>query len=367
MQMLNRIVRILTGSVFIFSGLVKLNDPQGTAIKMKEYFEIFASDFSSIFHVLIPYVLPLAVFVCVLEVMLGWALIFKYRMKLTLTVLMALIVYFGFLTFYSAYFNKVTDCGCFGDAIPLNPWESFWKDVVLGIMGLFMIFNYKKADRDESANWDKFMLALMIINVFIAYYAIEHLPYVDFRAYKVGANISESMKPSAPFIYEYTMEKDGKIYKFKDYPSDTSYHFQKMELLNPEAEPKITDYSVWNDDGDYTEESLQGVKLFIVMNDIRKSHLEYMGEISNLIGAVKADATSWILTASPEQEVENVRHEYQLAIPYYFADDTVLKAMIRSNPGLILISNGTILGKWHYNDIPTAEEVEKLIRKNSQK
>ena len=131
MNFLDKIVRWFVGLLFIFSGLVKLNDPMGTAIKMEEYFEVFSSDIWSVFHYFVPYAMHFGLLVVILEVLLGVALLINYRMKLTSWVLLLLIVFFTFLTFYSAYFNKVTDCGCFGDAIPLTPWQSFGKDIVL--------------------------------------------------------------------------------------------------------------------------------------------------------------------------------------------------------------------------------------------
>ena len=135
MKILDWIVRFLVGGLFIFSGLVKLNDPVGTQIKLEEYFEVFSSDIAGFFHVFIPFALPIAMILVVLEVVIGFAILLNQRMNITMWITLVLIVFFTFLTFYSAYFNKVTDCGCFGDAIPLTPWESFTKDVIL----LFMI------------------------------------------------------------------------------------------------------------------------------------------------------------------------------------------------------------------------------------
>ena len=132
MKVANKIIRGFVGSLFIFSGLVKLNDPMGTAIKLEEYFEVFASDISSVFHYLVPYSLSIGLFVVILEVLLGVAVLINYRMELTAWIILVLIVFFTFLTFYSAAFNKVTDCGCFGDAIPLNPWQSFFQGYYLG-------------------------------------------------------------------------------------------------------------------------------------------------------------------------------------------------------------------------------------------
>ena len=139
----NSFSRYFVGCLFIFSGLIKLNDPVGTKIKMEEYFEVFAEDFGSFFHYLIPYALEIGLIIVVLEIVLGVAVLIYYKMEWTTKVLLALMVFFTFLTFYSAYFNKVTDCGCFGDAIKLTPWESFIKDLVLMVFVLHL-FWYRK-------------------------------------------------------------------------------------------------------------------------------------------------------------------------------------------------------------------------------
>src|SRR5215510_13266329 len=142
-KFLDAFSRYFVGGLFIFSGLIKLNDPIGTQIKLEEYFEVFADDFGSFFLLFKPIALELGMFLIVLELVLGVAVLIAYRMNLTTKVLLVLMIFFTFLTFYSAYFNKVTDCGCFGDAIKLTPWESFYKDVILMVF-VMHLFWYRK-------------------------------------------------------------------------------------------------------------------------------------------------------------------------------------------------------------------------------
>ncbi|NJN28366.1 MAG: DoxX family membrane protein [Cyclobacteriaceae bacterium] len=363
MNVVDKIIKWFVGLLFIFSGLVKLNDPMGTAIKMEEYFEVFATDISSLFHYLIPYSLPVGLFVLVLEVLLGVAVLINYKMRITSVVLLLLIVFFTFLTFYSAAFNKVTDCGCFGDAIPLNPWQSFYKDILLLVFSLYIYIRRTKFKAIyRTAVGSTLLLVVLLFSGMLAYYAIEHLPPIDFRPYKIGADIQKSMQPSEDFVYEYIMEKDGKLHTFTRYPTDTSYQFVEMVLLNPEAQPKITDYSVWNDEGDYTEETFEGAKLLILINDVKTTRHKTLDQIKHLVDEIKGDVHTIVLTSSDEASYENFRHEYQLALPYYFADGTVIKTMIRANPGLILMKHGVVLGKWHNSDIPDKEEIINLIR-----
>jgi len=362
MTWLDRGVRWFVGCLFIFSGLVKLNDPMGTAIKMEEYFEVFANDISPIFHYLVPFALSVGLFVVILEVLLGVAVLINYRMNLTSWVLLLLIVFFTFLTFYSAAFNKVTDCGCFGDAIPLNPWQSFFKDIILLVLTIFIFIRRKSYKSIFSQKVGNISLSIvLLINIYIAYYAIEHLPPIDFRPYNVGADIRASMLPSEDFIYTYIMEKDGEVFEFEKYPTDTSYKFVEMVLLNPEAEPKITDFNVWNEEGDHTDETFNGVKLLVLFSDVNKSEFSKVEEINKLSNDLGDEVQSWVITANDEATYENFRHEYQIPLPYYYADGTVIKAMIRANPGLILMKKGIVLGKWHNNDIPSKDEIMTLI------
>lgn len=362
MKAVDLVVRIFVGILFIFSGLVKLNDPMGTAIKMEEYFDVFSNDIWSAFHYLVPFALPVGLVVVILEIVLGVSVLINYRMKITAWILLLLIIFFTFLTFYSAFFNKVTDCGCFGDAIPLTPWQSFYKDLILFMLILFIFIRKRKYQPVVSFKTGGILLAIVLIsNIALAYYALEHLPPIDFRPYKIGADIPASMQPSEEYRYRYIMEKDGKKIAFDTYQTDTTYKFIEMVLLNPEAEPKITDYHVWSDDGDYTDESLSEVKLLILFSDVTKSRFKKIPEIVKLSSEIKNDMVVWVLTANTEATYENFRHEYQLAVPYYFVDGTVIKAMIRANPGLILLKDGLVLGKWHVNDIPTASELLSLI------
>ena len=358
--------RFLVGSVFIFSGLIKLNDPVGTQIKLEEYFEVFATDFSALqgfFHFLIPLALPIAVLLCAAEVVLGVALLVQYRLRQTTWVLLGLIVFFTFLTFYSAYFNKVTDCGCFGDAIKLKPWQSFGKDAVLLGLIVFILFrlgNSRIATNRRVSSWAVGMATALSVGLGI--YAIRHLPPVDLLPYRVGASIPVQMKPSAELKYLYRMEKDGKRVEFTKYPTDTTYRYQEMVLLNPEAQPKITDYAVWNNEGDFTRQTFEGNRLILVLADVTKADRSSLDAVGALARALEGSRVQpMVLTASDEKTFEGFRHEFQLAMPYYFADVTVLKTIIRSNPGLVLLSNGTVKGKWHYHDVPSVTEIKKQL------
>lgn len=364
MNRLTLSARYLVGILFIISGLIKINDPVGTQIKLEEYFDIFATDFWSGFQYLIPYALLISVILSVLEVVLGVALLVRFKMKLTTSVLLVMILFFTALTFFSAYTGKVTDCGCFGDALKLTPWQSFIKDLVLLVLIVILFVNSRRIEKfDEKAPAPAFWVAgSAVLCTIIAWYAIEHLPFIDFRAYKKGNNIARMMEPSEAYRYSYVMMRGGVEYELDRYPEATEgYEYKDIKLLNPEAQPVITDYAIWDPEGDFTQESLEGARLLVVVHAAHKADTENMQEINALVNSLGGAVDSWALTSSDAASFDSFRHEHQLAIPYYFADATLLKTMIRSNPGLILLKDGVVMEKWHYNDVPSAEEVRDLL------
>lgn len=362
MKAIALIARIIVGVLFIFSGLIKVNDPVGTAIKLEEYFEVFSTDISSFFLIFIPYALILSVFLSVLEVVLGLAILLWYRSRATIWTLLLMIIFFTFLTFYSAYFNKVTDCGCFGDAIKLTPWQSFIKDIILLVLILVLFFNMNTFRAVLPKRMGNIVVgACSVIGVAVAIYAIQYLPFIDFRAYKIGTNIPISMQPSEPLQYRYIMSKDGNEHTFDSYPTEDGYEYVAMELVNPEAQAKITDYNLWSNEGDFTDESFRGNKLFVVIHNANTASTKNLQAINALVSELGDSVEPWALTASDEASFEAFRHEHQLAMPYFYGDATVLKTMIRTNPGLILMQDGVVKGKWSHNAVPEADEIRTIL------
>lgn len=330
MKILDTIARYLVGGLFIFSGLIKINDPVGTQIKLEEYFTVFSVDIAPFFNSLKPAALVLSVVLSTAEIVLGLALLLRYKKKLTTTLLLVLIVFFTFLTFYSAYFNKVTDCGCFGDAIKLTPWESFTKDIILLVLIVILFINRKTGEAVEGLKKRTMALgAATVACLAVALLAIAHLPFIDFRAYKVGTHIPSEMLP----------------------PED-----------NPSEVPKITNFVIWSDTDDQTNNILTGKKLLIIVHEAEKTKLSAYSDIVNQLSLLENEMQVVAITASSGEQFEALRHEVQLAVPYYYSDKTLLKTMIRSNPGLVLLQDGEVMEKWHYNDIPDANGILSSFR-----
>ena len=377
MRFIYSILRYLVGSIFIFSGLIKINDPVGTQIKLEEYFGVFSTDFTSLFDLLVPFALLISIVLCTLEIIIGIALLMNYKMKIVLKLLLSLIVFFTFLTFYSAYFNKVTDCGCFGDAIKLTPWESFYKDIILLVFSISIYFLNKNLKNqvglfyikifDDKVFRNGIIIVSTIISLIISFSAINFLPFIDFRAYKIGNYIPDLMNPSEELKYSYIMEKEGREYEFESYPLDESFTFKKIKLLNPEAQPKITDYSLWNETGDYTNESFLGNKLFIIIHDVNKMGLkgkkleDFITQLKILVSNINFWVEPIIITSSDSKSFNDFKEKYDIKIKNVYGDATVLKTIIRSNPGFFLLRNGTVTGKWHYNKFPDPKEILRSV------
>lgn len=367
-KIVNQFARFFVGGLFIFSGLIKLNDPIGTEIKMEEYFGVFAEDFGSFFEVLIPYALEIGMIMIVLEIVLGVAVLIYYRMDITTVLLLFLIIFFTFLTFYSAYFNKVTDCGCFGDAIKLTPWQSFWKDIILMIFILHLFWYRKSYVPVLRTREGHFMVAAVtIFSLSLGVYAILHLPYIDFRAYRIGNHIPTQMQPEEQPIFEYVFMRkdDGAEIRSQKYLVDTTqYKYVSVVQLNEDkTKAKITDYAVSSVEGeDFTRQTFQGAKLFFIMYDVSKTSVDNIDRLIKLSKDLEGKVDMMVLTSSGSTQFEAFRHEHQLAVPYYFADATVLKTIIRSNPGITLWVDGTVKGMWHHNDTPEAAEVLELLK-----
>jgi uncharacterized membrane protein YphA (DoxX/SURF4 family) len=395
MKILLNIFRCFTGALFIFSGGVKLIDPVGTQIKMEEYFEVFAQAFHPFFEHFVGLALPIAVVMCVAEVVMGVALLLYYRMRINMWLFLLLMIFFTILTGYTALalyakengetgfalwfasfvgvaspseINAVSDCGCFGDFIKLRPWESFLKDLILMVPTLVLFWKRRELESElrESVN-AVVMLLTLGISSFIAWHAIAHLPAFDFRPYKVGADIKANMQPSEPLRYLYYLEKNGEKKEFTEYPTDTTWKFVSMDVANPDAKPKILDYSVWNDEGDFTQQTFEGNQLIII---VRKASWCKDGEFRkaadlcrNLEKLGNLKVNCMIVTSSTSQEIDQLRHDAQLSVPFYYADGTVLKTIMRSNAGIWLMKNAVVKGKWHINDTPDVAEVLEALKK----
>ncbi|WP_405576437.1 BT_3928 family protein [Winogradskyella sp. Asnod2-B02-A] len=363
MKYIVQISRVFTGILFIISGFIKLNDPLGFSYKLEEY---FGADVLNL-EFLIPYALGISVIVVVFEVVLGVFLLIGYKPKFTVWSLLLMIVFFTFLTFYSAYFDKVKDCGCFGDALKLTPWESFSKDLILLVL-ILILFAGVKYIKPIFSKLPTTVMALLsfIISFWFGYHVLMHLPAIDFRAYKIGANFQEGMstpEDAAKAVSEYTwtFNVNGEEQEFVtngSYPKvEGEYVGVETKVIDEGYVPPIQDFSIETDDEDLTEQFLEEEKLLIVaMYSIPKGELEGVNKLKTFTDKAKSKGYTVIgLTSSGPQDKAQIKQDYNLNFEFYLCDEKVIKTIVRSNPGIVILNKGTVMNKAHWNDIDDIE------------
>lgn len=359
MKYLVGISRIFVGILFIISGFVKLNDPLGFSYKLQEY---FATDVLNL-PFLEPYALGIAVIVVVFEVVLGIFLLIGYKPKFTVWSLLLMIVFFTFLTFYSAYFDKVRECGCFGDAIPLTAWESFTKDIVLLFFILILFFGVKHI-KPMFNKLGTTVIALLgfLASLSFAYYVLMHLPVIDFRPYKIGDNLQKNMELApdakrAVIDYEWTYTLNGEEKTMTDRGQGPTAYDDIINVETKEIQaadlPLIQDFSIESDDENLTEYFLEKDKLvMIVAYDLKVSERDGLAKLKALSDeALQKGYTVIGLTTSDQMAKDKIKSEYGLDFDFYLCDEKVLKTIVRSNPGVVILNQGTVMQKKHWNDI----------------
>jgi len=368
--------RIAVGLLFIFSGLIKANDPLGFSYKLEEYFEVFHLTFLN------NLALSMAIVLCALEMILGFALLTGARAIKVVWGLLLLIIFFGFLTFYSAYFKVVQTCGCFGDAIPLTPWQSFSKDMALLALVLVLFVNRKAIKPIFSAPvGDKAIIIATIASLAFGLYTYNFSPIVDFLPYKVGANILKEMEIPAgakPNEYELTYnlvnKKNNATKKItdKEYLSSGIWKDTNWEVKgNPESrlvkkgfEPKIRDLNIQDAQGNnYNQELLSNpfYSLVIVAYDLSKTNNDAVAKASALAANLIQNYNTRVvfLTSNAPEQAQAFSKEHKLVSEIFYADGVPLKSMVRANPGIMLLKNGTVINKWHYHNMPKYDDLVK--------
>ncbi len=315
LKLIVHLSRIFVGAMFIFSGFVKLVDPIGSQYKFEEYF----SEGVLNLEFLIPYALPFSILLIIVEIMLGVSLLLGYKSKITTLSLLGITTIFLFLTWYSAYYNKVTDCGCFGDAIKLTPWETFWKNVILIGLILFLLIGVKNIKALFSKRINTSLMILSFVSfLFITFHVLNHLPIIDFRAYAVGKNITEGMQ----------------------FPEDGSV-------------PPVHDFMLEDTQNDLAPEILKMDKvLLVIVYNASKSDNKGFIDIKYIADkAISKGYNVYGVSASFEDDLILIQNNYDLPFDFLFCDETTLKTMLRANPGVITLNKGTVTGKWNWKDI----------------
>ncbi|MBD1428995.1 BT_3928 family protein [Sphingobacterium litopenaei] len=372
------ISRVFVGLLFIFSGLIKANDPMGFGYKLQEYFHVFNLTFLN------DYSAWIAIVICALEIILGILLLLGIARKSVAWGLLLLIIFFTFLTFYSAFFNVVTSCGCFGDAIPLTPWQSFIKDLILLVfIGIIFVKRNKITPIFKSSFANNVLTLFTFIFAFGAgIYTYKYLPILDFLPYKVGNNLPSLMKvpegaPQDEFehIYNLKNKQTGETKKVtdKEYMSQKIWEDENWEivgepltkLIRKGYQVAIPDLMITDNEGqDFTQEIVENPHYnFVVTSvDVTKfSPTDFLAldKINQTIKSLSEEYNirAVLLTASASSDVDYLNDQLDLVLETFYADAVPLKSMVRSNPGVMLLQNGIVIEKWSKDTFPSKEEL----------
>jgi hypothetical protein len=357
MKTLRIVSRIVVGLIFIFSGFVKAIDPLGSAYKFHDYFQAFNLSFLN------SLALPLAVLLCTAEFISGFSVLTGLRQKAGIWGVMILMVIFTPVTFILALKNPVSDCGCFGDAIHLTNWQTFGKNIVLLAFAIILFANRNKKTNIFSTFTELAVTALAItLFVIFSLYNLRYLPVIDFLPYKTGVKIADKMTipdgvPADKYLTTFIYEKNGvrKEFGLENYPADdTTWKFidQKSVLIKKGYQPPIHDFIITSVNGEDLTQKILSYPGYSVLMISRKLALANKKNISDGFEfgryCMLNGIDFYVLTSSGTNEVMS----YENSLQFCSADETTLKTMIRSNPGYILLKNGTIIGKWSWANLP---------------
>ncbi|MCA1744276.1 MAG: DoxX family protein [Bacteroidales bacterium] len=356
--------RLVPAIVFIFSGFVKAIDPVGGAVKFEDYFTAFHMAWLS------PIALPLSIALAALEFTVGFYLLFNLYLRRVATIALAMMGAFTLLTFYIAIFNPVSDCGCFGDALKLTNWQTFGKNVLI-ITFTYIVFHYRAVYINPYPATRQFTvasLALIFIVVF-GIYNYNNLPLMDFRPYSIGTNIPEQMSvPEGAEMPEYEtlfiLEKEGQQETFgvDNYPYDDTtwvYIDSETRVIKEGYVPPLQTFALMQpESGDNVVSEIIGREgaLFLMISpqlgQIPQSSILPLAELAEK--ARQKNIPFYCLTSSGTAEMKAFDEANKTMFTYLQSDETTLKTIIRSNPGLMMLYDGTITAKWHYNNLPPA-------------
>ena len=359
MKLLINIARVFVGVLFIFSGLIKANDPLGLSYKMQEFFEVWG------WNSLDQYALALSLVMNVFEVVAGIALLIGWNMKLVSRLLLILIIFFTFLTGYALLSGKIKTCGCFGDCLPLTPLQSFLKDLLLLVLILFILIKHKLVTPLFTAVPSFIILLLSVIAItWMQSFVLKHLPFIDCLPYKKGNNIVEKMRvpegalPDSFAMY-FRYKKNGKIVEFDqaDFPTDfdSTYEFieRKDKLIRKgNATPAIVDFALRDVNGnDTTLQILNKADYYILfyIKDFQQISKLDKDIYSKILGTAKSkNITVFYVTASPDQAKTTFGDSVNNRI--LICDATIIKTAARANPTYVLMRQANILEKYSYAD-----------------
>lgn len=361
------ISRTFIGLVFIFSGFVKGVDPMGFMYKIEDYFAAYHTLWA------MPLAIYLSVFLIAFEFTLGILMLLNVKVKYICWLVLISMAGFTVITLVDALYSPVPDCGCFGDALILTNFETFWKNLVIDSLLLLVLLYRNKYSKTFSVRVEE-MIIVTVSVLFLGFeiYNYRHLPVIDFMEWKTGNKMFlENPKPLKYFLtYKNKETREQKEYLSPDYPYNDSVWMSKWEFVSTRVEdpnPKITNLMISDSTGnDITSRFIRNpdYQFLLIVNDMKKTNREAFKKINAIYHYTDSLGSSFIgITSGLKQDIVIFRSEMKTPMEFYNSDDVILKTMVRSNPGLILLKNGVVLKKWHYHDFPDRQELAGILKK----
>ncbi len=355
--------------ILLFSGFVKAVDPLGTQYKLQDYLEALGMGGMIADWVL----LGIAIALSTMEFVLGVLLLFAISRRLVTKIVLGVMVVMTCLTVWIYIADPVEDCGCFGDAIVLTNGQTLLKNIVLLALAALLAWKPLRIKRFISLRWQwiTYYTAVAFI-IAVSAYSLYFLPIIDFRPYHVGADIREKMSipdgaPQPEYKTTFILEKDGRQQEFtlENYPDSTWTFIDSKTVQTSEGYvPEIRDLAIQDmrSGEDLTEQILndEGLTMLLISPHLEQASDAQFGEIDRLYEWAKEQGISfYCLTASGHRGIEQWIDMTGAEYPFCNVDETTLKTMIRSNPGLMLLKNGKVMGKWSHNNLPKPDEILK--------
>lgn len=365
------IARILTGSLFIFSGLVKAIDPRGLAYKMQEFFEVWAHDgyMTGLMNALNDYALAFSVIMITLEVVVGVALLLGWQKKLTTWVLFLLILFFTFLTSYVLFTGKIRACGCFGDCIPLTPVQTFTKDIILLVLIVMLMWQRKYITPVAKPLLSLiYILTVTGLTLFLQFYVLRHLPVVDCLPYKKGNNIlklrempEDAVMDKYDYVFVYEKAGEKKDFIVTVLPDSTWSFVERKQKLIAKGKnnvPKINDFSFTTASGNDTTKAILGQEkeyYLLFIRDLRDYPANWDGDIRAILNITNNSKEVYIITSQRSEVEQRFGNKYVMQSKEYHpqiftCDGTAIKTAARANPAIFKMKGPVVLNKWSWAD-----------------
>ena len=358
------VCRLLVGALFIFSSFTKGVDPLGTKYKMLDYLAVYGMTWLNDFA------LVLAMLMILAEFIVGICLITKIFPRLAVLGATLLMLFFTTTTLFDALYDLVPDCGCFGTAIKMSNWQTFYKNLVIDAVLIPLIFNNKLL-KSKLSKSTQFIIGCLYALAFLGFelYNYRHLPVVDFMNWKVGKQLTTGTTEESKIYLTYRNKATGETQEYlsPNYPWNDSVWMSQWEFVDQRVEggANFLGFSALDEDGnDVTENILTTENLLMfTSHDLTKVTEKEWEKIREITEAVEKHDFTVVWTVADEPEyVEQLREKYDFLYEVYYADELEIKPIVRSNPGLIWLDNGLVKDKWSAVDFPQRKKLEKLFK-----